>query len=326
VHRQPDNPVLEILMPITLRRPLLASAGLAVATLLFVAGPSAAEDAAQPAAAPQAQAEQAPAAEAAKPTPPPDTVLAHVNGKPITQADLELAETDLDPQFAKLSPEQRRAAALSALIEIHVMADKAVADGLDKDPEFQRRMELLHERALHSALVDKEVSGSITDADLKKRYDEEMAKQPPVNEVHARHILVKTKEEAEAIIKELDKGGDFQKIAKEKSTDGSAPQGGDLGYFTEGQMVPEFAKAAFALPVGKYTEQPVQTQFGWHVIKVEDKRIKQPPSFDQVKDQLRQVVLRDKYFAMVKETRAAAKVDISDPDLKKEVDTMDNAQ
>lgn len=313
-------------MPITLRRSLLASAGLAVATLLFVAGPSAAEDAAQPAAAPQAQAEQAPAAEAAKPSPPPDTVLAHVNGKPITQADLELAETDLDPQFAKLSPEQRRAAALSALIEIHVMADKAVADGLDKDPEFQRRMELLHERALHSALVDKEVSGSITDADLKKRYDEEMAKQPPVNEVHARHILVKTKEEAEAIIKELDKGGDFQKIAKEKSTDGSAPQGGDLGYFTEGQMVPEFAKAAFALPVGKYTEQPVQTQFGWHVIKVEDKRIKQPPSFDQVKDQLRQVVLRDKYFAMVKETRAAAKVDISDPDLKKEVDTMDNAQ
>jgi peptidyl-prolyl cis-trans isomerase C len=314
-------------MPITLRRSLLASAGLAVATLLFVAGPSAAEDAAQPAAAPQAPATtQAPAAEAAKPTPPPDTVLAHVNGKEITQADVALAETDLDPQFAKLPPEQRRAAALSALIEIHVMADKAVADGIDKDPEFQRRMELLHERALHSALVDKEVAGAITDADLKKRYDEEMAKQPPVNEIHARHILVKTKEEAEAIIKELDAGGDFEKIAKEKSTDGAAPQGGDLGYFTEGQMVPEFSKAAFALAVGKYTEQPVQTQFGWHVIKVEDKRIKQPPSFDQVKAQLRQVVLRDKYFAMVKETRAAAKVDISDPDLKKEVDAMDSAQ
>lgn len=253
-------------------------------------------------------------------------MLAHVNGKTITQADVELAETDLDPQFAKMPAEQRRAAALSALIEIHVMADKAVADGLDKNPEFQRRMELLRERALHSALVEKEVSGAITDADLKKRYDEEMAKQAPVNEVHARHILVKTKEEAEAIIKELDKGGDFEKIAKEKSTDGSATQGGDLGYFTEGQMVPEFAKAAFALPVGKYTEQPVQTQFGWHVIKVEDKRIKQPPAFDQVKDQLRQVVLRDKYFAMVKETRAAAKVDISDPDLKKEIDTMDKAQ
>jgi peptidyl-prolyl cis-trans isomerase C len=321
-------------MPITLRRSLLASAGLAVATMLFVAGPAAAEDAAQPAATSETQAPatqapsetQAPAAEAAKPTPPPDTVLAHVNGKPITQGDVELAETDLDPQFAKMPPEQRRAAALSALIEIRVMADKAVADGIDKDPEFQRRMELLHERALHSALVDKEVSGAITDADLKKRYDEEMAKQPPVNEVHARHILVKTKEEAEAIIKELDKGGDFEKIAKEKSTDGSAPQGGDLGYFTEGQMVPEFAKAAFALPVGKYTEQPVQTQFGWHVIKVEDKRIKQPPSFDQVKAQLRQVVLRDKYFAMVKETRVAAQVDIADPDLTKEIDTMDNVQ
>lgn len=315
-------------MPITLRRSLLASAGLAIATMLFVAGPAAAEDAAQPAATPetQAPATQAPAAEAAKPTPPPDTVLANVNGKPITQADLELAETDLDPQFAKLPPEQRRAAALSALIEIRVMADKAVADGIDKDPEFQRRMALLHERALHSALVDKEVAGAITDADLKKRYDEEMAKQPPVNEIHARHILVKTKEEAEAIIKELDAGGDFEKIAKEKSTDGAAPQGGDLGYFTKDQMVPEFSKAAFALSVGKYTEQPVKTQFGWHIIKVEDKRIKQPPSFDQVKSQLRQVVLRDKYFAMVKETRAAAKIDITDPDLKKEVDTIDSAQ
>jgi peptidyl-prolyl cis-trans isomerase C len=313
-------------MPTSLRRFLLAPVGLAVGALLLAAGPSAAEDAAQPAATPQPPAAEAPAAEAAKPTPPPDTVLANVNGKPITQADVALAETDLDPQFAKLPPEQRRAAALSALIEIHVMADKAVADGIDKDPEFLRRMELLHERALHSALVDKEVAGKITDADLKKRYDEEMAKQPPVNEIHARHILVKTKEEAEAIIKELDQGGDFEKIAKEKSTDGAAPQGGDLGYFTEDQMVPEFSKAAFALPVGKYTEQPVQTQFGWHVIKVEDKRIKQPPAFDQVKDQIRQVVLRDKYFAMVKETRGAAKIDITDPDLKKEVDTMDSAQ
>jgi peptidyl-prolyl cis-trans isomerase C len=294
-------------------------------TLLLVAGPAAAEDAAQ-APATQAPATQAPAAEAAKPAPAPDTVLANVNGKAITQADVALAETDLDPQFAKLPPEQRRAAALSALIEIRVMADKAVADGIDKDPEFQQRMELLRERALHSALVDKEVAGAITDADLKKRYDEEMAKQPPVNEVHARHILVKTKEEAEAIIKELDAGGDFEKIAKEKSTDGAAPQGGDLGYFAEGQMVPEFSKAAFALAVGKYTEQPVKTQFGWHIIKVEDKRIKQPPSFDQVKSQIRQVVLRDKYFAMVKETRAAAKIDITDPDLKKEVETIDSAQ
>jgi peptidyl-prolyl cis-trans isomerase C len=304
-------------MPIPFRRSLLACAGLAVGALLLAAAPSVAEDAAAP---------KAPAAEAAKPTPPPDTVLANVNGKPLTEADVELAETDLDPQFAKLPPEQRRAAALSALIEINVMADKAVADGLDKDPQFQRRMELLHKRALHSALVDKEVAGSITDADLKKRYDEEMAKQPPVNEIHARHILVKTKEEAEAIIKELDAGGDFEKIAKEKSTDGAAPQGGDLGYFTEDQMVPEFSKAAFALPVGKYTEQPVKTQFGWHIIKVEDKRIKQPPSFDQVKDQIRQVVLRDKYFDMVKQTRAAAKIDISDPDLKKQVDAMDSAQ
>jgi peptidyl-prolyl cis-trans isomerase C len=308
-------------MPFAPRRSLLACAGLTVALAFAGATPGSAEDAAKPAAA-----EQAPAAPAAKPTPPPDTVIANVNGKAITEADVELAETDLDPQFAKLPPDQRRAAALSALIEIHVLADKAVADGLDKDPEFRRRMELLTERALHSALVDQEVAGKITDEELHKRYEDEIAKLPPVNEVHARHILVKTKEEAEGIIKELDAGGDFEKLAKEKSTDGAAPQGGDLGYFTEEQMVPEFAKAAFALPVGKYTEQPVQTQFGWHVIKVEDKRVKQPPTFDQLKDQIRQLVLREKYFEMVKNTRAAAKVEITDPDLKKQVDEIDSAQ
>ncbi len=309
-------------MPSTPRLSLPACAGLAFAAMLLVAGPASADDAAKTAPAATA----APAAEAAKPTPPPDTVLANVNGKPITEADVELGETDLDPQFAKLPPEQRRAAALSAMIEIRVLSDKAIADGIDKDPEFQRRMELLRQRALHSALVDQEVASKITDAELHKRYDEEMAKQPPVNEIHARHILVKTKEEAEAIIKQLDNGADFEKLAKEKSTDGAAPQGGDLGYFTEDQMVPDFSKAAFALDVGKYTEQPVKTQFGWHVIKVEDKRTKQPPAFDAVKDQLRQVILREKYFDLVKKARAAAKIDITDADLKKQVDAIDGAQ
>ena len=115
----------------------------------------------------------------------------------------------------------------------------------------------------------------------------------------------KTKEEADAIIKELDGGADFQKLANEKTSDPSGKtSGGDLGYFGPGQMVPEFEKAAMALEVGAYTKEPVQTQFGWHVIKVEDKRAKQPPAFDDVKEQIRSVLLRDRYFELVKTLRA----------------------
>ena len=128
--------------------------------------------------------------------------------------------------------------------------------------------------------------------------------------MHARHILVKTKEEAEAIIKELDAGADFAKLAKEKSTGPVRPEGGDLGFFSPGQMVPAFEKAAFALKAGKYTKEPVKTQFGWHVIKVEEKRNAPPPEFDQVKDQVRQLVLREKYMATGRQGPQAARIDI----------------
>jgi peptidyl-prolyl cis-trans isomerase C len=138
---------------------------------------------------------------------------------------------------------------------------------------------------------------------------------------------VKTKEEAEGIIKELDGGAKFEDLANKHTTDPSGKtSGGDLGWFGPGQMVPEFEKAAMALEPGSYTKGPVQTQFGWHVIKVEDKRPKQPPAFEQVKDQIRSAVLRDKYFALVKELRAAAKVEIPDEALKKAVDAAEGGK
>lgn len=256
-----------------------------------------------------------------------DKAVATVNGKTISEADLALAESDLDQQFARLPAEQRRAAALSAIIEIQLLADDAEAKGLDKDPEFQRRMAFLKQRALHAALIDSEVAQKITDDEIRARYDKEIAATPPVNEVKARHILVKTKEEAQEVIKRLDAGEKFEDIAKEKSTDkGSGANGGDLGYFGPGQMVPEFEKAAFGLEVGAYTKEPVQSQFGWHVIKVEDKRTQQPPAFDQVKEQFRSLILREKYMALVSALRAAAKVDIADPELKKAVEESEKAQ
>ncbi len=278
--------------------------------------------------APAGQPAGEPAADAAAPAAPdPAKVIATIDGKPVTEADLALAQASVDQQYAQLPPDQRRAAAFMAIMEIRLLADKAVAEGLDKDADFQRRMAFLQERALHSELIDKDVGAKITDEEVRARYDKQMAETPPVNEVKARHILVKTKEEAEAIIKELDGGADFQKLANEHTTDPSGKtSGGDLGYFAPGQMVPEFETAAFALELGKYTTAPVQSQFGWHIILVEDKRAQQPPAFDAVKDQIRNMVFREKYFAMVGDLRKAAKVDVTDPELKKAVDAMEEQE
>jgi len=243
-------------------------------------------------------------------------VIATINGEPVTETDLSIAMTDLSEQFAQLPDDQRRAAALSAIIEIRLLAAEAEKAGLADGDEFARRMALLRQRALHSAFIDKEVAAGVTDEAVRARYDKQVAETPPTNEIRARHIIVETREEAEAIIKELEAGGDFEAIAKEKSEDGAAAQGGDLGYFTEGRRVPEFEQAAFAMNVGDYSRQPVQTQFGWHVIKVEDKRVQQPPAFEQVAEQFRALLLREAYFAKVTELREAAAVAIADPALK----------
>ncbi|GGA91344.1 peptidylprolyl isomerase [Brucella endophytica] len=254
--------------------------------------------------------EKAPASDPAK-------VLATVDGQKITQGEVDQASSDLDPQFSRLPEEQRRLAALAALIDIKALATQAKAAKLDQTKEFAQRMDFLRDRALHNEYFEKEIVNKISDADIRARYDKEIAATPPQNEVRARHILVKTKEEAEAIIKKLEGGAKFEDLAKESSTDGSAQNGGDLGYFAQGQMVPEFEKAAFALEPGAYTKEPVQTQFGFHVIKLEDKRAQQPPAFDQVKEQVRSILMRERYVDLMKKLRSDMKVSYADPDIEK---------
>jgi peptidyl-prolyl cis-trans isomerase C len=253
------------------------------------------------------------------------SVIATVNGTPVTEAEISLAEQQLGQQFARLSNDQKRAAALTALIEIKLLAKKAEDDGLDKTDEFKQQMEFLRERALHSAEVDAIISNAVTDEDVRARYDKQIADTPPESEIHARHILVKTEKEARDIIKQLDEGADFQKLAVEHSTGPSGPKGGDLGYFSKGQMVPAFENAAFALDVGQYTKDPVQTQFGWHVIEVEDKRAKQPAAFDEVKDQIRNTLMREAYVEAVGKMRDAATIEINDPEIKKIFDRDNEA-
>lgn len=253
-----------------------------------------------------------------------DTVVATVSGQPITEADVQMAVSELDQQFAQLTPEQKRAAALSAIIEIRLMAEKAKASKLDQDDNFKRKLAFLNERALHAQVIEKEISPKVTDDQLKARYDKEVAARPPTEEVRARHILVKTEEEAKEIIAKLDGGANFEALAKEKSSDpGSGANGGDLGFFSKGQMVPEFEAAAFALEPGAYTKTPVKSEFGFHVIKLEEKRTQPPVPFDQVKDQIRQLVFRDVYFEAVKQLRAGASVEIKDEALKKGVEEIE---
>ncbi|WP_343312923.1 peptidylprolyl isomerase [Brucella sp. BE17] len=269
-----------------------------------------AQDAAQPADAAQTAAQPAEKED-------PSKVLATVNGTDVTVGEVDQAAGDLDPQFARLPVEQRRLAALAALIDIKVLAAEAQKDKLDQTDEFKKRLEFLRERALHNEYFKDVIVDKISDDEVRTRYDKEIAAIPPQVEVRARHILVKDKEEAAAIIKKLEGGAKFEDLAKESSTDGSAANGGDLGYFSEGQMVPEFEKAALALKPGEYTKEPVQTQFGFHVIQLEDRRTKQPPSFDEVKEQIRSIVMRERYVATVKELRDGMKIDYKDPAIDK---------
>ncbi|ACM27921.1 peptidylprolyl isomerase [Agrobacterium sp. SHOUNA12C] len=246
-----------------------------------------------------------------------DPVVAKVGDVEIHQSELDLAIANLDPQLGQLPDDQKKVAALSASIDVKLLAKDAAAEKLDQTPDFQSHMAYLRDRELHNAYFKAHVADGITDDEVKARYDKEVAALPKQEEVHARHILVKTEDEAKAIIKELDAGKDFATLAKEKSTDPNKADGGDLGYFAHGRMVKEFEDAAFALPVGTYTKTPVKSDFGWHVIKVEDKRVAPPPPFDQVKDQVRQLVMRDKYLELLNKAKQNTKVAISDPALSK---------
>ncbi|WEX76787.1 peptidylprolyl isomerase [Sinorhizobium numidicum] len=255
-----------------------------------------------------------------------DPVIAKVGDQEIHQSELDLALSTLDPQLQQMPDEQKRAAALSSVIDVKLLVKDAEEEGLQNDAVFKQRVAFLTERELHNAFFKKHVVDSITKEEVKARYDKEVAAIPPQEEVKARHILVKTEDEAKEIIKELDAGKSFVELAKAKSSDPNKEAGGDLGYFTKGRMVPEFDTAVFALEKGAYTKTPVKTQFGFHVIVVEDKRPQAPPTLEQVEPQVRQLLMRDKYLALLTSAKKTTDVEISDPALKKAYDDASKAQ
>ena len=237
-----------------------------------------------------------------------DPVVARVNGVDIRQSDLALAEEDVGADMQAVSPEAKREHLISYLADIIMVTQAADKKKLADNPDFKRRLAFLRNKLLMGYELQQEAKNALTDEALHQTYNEAVKSMAGQEEVRARHILVQGEDEAKAILEQLKKGADFATLAKEKSKDPGAAEGGDLGYFTKDQMVPEFADVAFKMYPGQLSN-PVKTQFGWHIIKLEDKRTKQPPEFEKVKDQIEAYLARKAQTDFIAKLRQNAKVE-----------------
>lgn len=252
-------------------------------------------------------------APAAAATPAEDPVVARVGDQVILRSEVVEAYKTLPEQFAQIPMDAIFGELLQQLVDRRVMAIDAARKGYGDDPEVARKVALLKERVMEEAYVAREIEAKVTDAMMKAKYDKIVADNPAEEEVHARHILVDSEDQAKKLKAELDKGADFADLANKNSKDARDGSGGDLGYFTRERMVPEFAEAAFKAEVGKVVG-PVKSQFGWHLILVEDKRKQAPPPFDDVKPQLRDMVAQEMTATRVDELKKGLKIELLNAD------------
>ena len=282
-------------------RPLLA-----LATALLLAAPALAQ-APTPAPAQGSAPAQAPAQ--------PDPVLARVNGVEIHRTDLIAFLQQLPAQIQQMPMETLYPQLLEKLVNDVLLAQAGRKDKLQDDPEVKRRVQKVEDDVIGRTYITRYLKSAMTEERIKQRYEQFLKERKPEDSVHAYHILVKTEEEAKAIIVQLKGGADFQAIAKEKSIDPSAKQnGGDLDWFVKEEMVPEFSEAAFKLQKGQFTETPVKTQFGYHVILVVDRGPAPPPTFEKVRDELVHQLQSEIIDAKLDELRSAAKIETFQPD------------
>jgi peptidyl-prolyl cis-trans isomerase C len=235
-------------------------------------------------------------------------VLARVDGVEITDEDMRLAIEDVGPGLPQqLQGKARDGYLMDYLIDSKLVAKKAEADKLADTPEFRKRLEFMREKALMETELSRIAKAAATEDAIKKTYEEARAKQKPEDEVRAKHILVEKEDEAKSVVQRLKAGEDFARVAKEVSKDPGS-EGGDLGWFSKERMVPEFSDAAFKLAPGQLSD-PVKSQFGWHVIKVEEKRQKPFPALEQVKDQVLRYVVQKAQSEVVLKLREGAKIE-----------------
>ena len=241
--------------------------------------------------------------------PGPDMVVATVNGEEIVLGELEIQYQNLPQQYQQAPMQMLFPQLMSLAIDNKLLSNQATAAGLEEDEEVQRILAIAKQQVLREYYLARLVEEGVTAETIQARYDE-MAAEPGFSfeEMRARHILVEEEETAKAIIEELDGGADFAELAKEKSTGPSGPRGGDLGYFQRGQMVPVFEAAALALEPGNYSAEPVKSDFGWHVILLEDKRFN-TPSLEETEPQIRDELSRELITAELATLRADADIE-----------------
>lgn len=250
-----------------------------------------------------------------------DQPVAKVNGEEIFFSDLMLAEEEMGDVMGQLPEDVRFQYLLTVLIDRQILSQKAREAGLENDPAVERRKAYYEDKALRDVYWMNLMAERSSEEAVRAYYEQEIMAKEPEDEVRARHILVNTEAEAREIIKELEGGKSFAEAAVEHSTGPSAEGGGDLGYFVKTDMIEPFAEVAFALKPGDISE-PVETQFGWHVIKVEDRRPRPRPSFEEVEEQLTAEFAQAEGRKLIEELRNNASIEIVGADGKNSRPTL----
>jgi peptidyl-prolyl cis-trans isomerase C len=243
-----------------------------------------------------------------------DPVVATVNGGEIHYSEVLEAQRAMGQQAMAMPLEMIQTMLINSIADRKLVAATARMEGVQKTEAFKKQMKSIEEHVLQRQFLTDYAEKQITDEKVKAAYEAMVKDFKPTKEVHARHILAKDEDTAKAIIKELDDGADFVALAKEKSTGPSGPNGGDLGFFGPGQMVPEFEKAAFAMKKGEHSAEPVKSQFGFHVIKVEEFRDSEAPKFEEVEEQIKGEIANKAVSDYVAELRKNAELKLFDKD------------
>jgi peptidyl-prolyl cis-trans isomerase C len=241
-----------------------------------------------------------------------DPVVASVNGTEIHLSDL-MRQKNGSPRLAQAPLKDVYAPLLDNLVREQLLADAGRKDGLAKDPEIVAALKKAESSILADAYAFRSANKAVNDQMIQTRYGELKKNFKPTEEVRAKHILLNSADDANAALADIKGGRKFEDVAAEKSKDGNAASGGDLGFFRKEEMVPEFAEAAFKLKPGKISD-PVKTQFGWHLIKVEEKRMSQPPALEEVKDDIRAELAQQALLKLIKNLEAGAKISKFDPE------------
>jgi len=239
-----------------------------------------------------------------------DAVVATVNGREIRESDIQLIHAALPAQYKQVPFEMLKSQLVTQAVNMALVQEAAKSEGMAESAEVKKKLSLASDQIMQEVFLQQKIDAALTDAAIQAEYEKMTADFEPAQEIRARHILLEKEEEARDVVAKLDEGGDFVELAKELSIGPSGPNGGDLGYFQDGQMVAPFSKAAFELEKGNYTKDPVQTQFGWHVILLEDRRDTQPPALESVRADIEGRLSGETVNGLIEELRTKATIDI----------------